>query len=74
MALFSNTGLPGSGKTEYLTYLAIRHYKRENNIVNRFMRKYIKKLNDKDIYVNNVYTDYWIGYNKLDNFDKDMLK
>lgn len=58
MALFSNTGLPGSGKTEYLTYLAVKHYKIENNIIRRFIRKYIKKLSDKDIYLNNVYTDY----------------
>lgn len=58
MALFSNCGLPGAGKTEYLTYLAVKHYKRENNIIRRFVRKYIKKLSDKDIYVNNVYTDY----------------
>ena len=56
MALSNNSGLPGSGKTEYLTYLALKHYKKENNIIKLLIRKYIKK--QKDIYVNNVYTDY----------------
>lgn len=56
MALSSNCGLPGSGKTELLTYLAVKHYKKENSLLRLWIRKYLKKLDD--IYVNNVYTDY----------------
>ena len=56
MALSSNCGLPGSGKTEFLTYLAVKHYKKENSLLRLWIRKYIRKLSD--IYVNNVYTDY----------------
>lgn len=56
MALSNNSGLPGSGKTEYLTYLALKHYKKENSLLRLLIRKYIKK--QENIYLNNVYTDY----------------
>lgn len=56
MALSANCGLPGAGKTEYLTYLAVQHYKKENSLLRLLIRKYIKR--QENIYVNNVYTDY----------------
>lgn len=54
MALFTNTGLPGAGKTEYLTYLAVKHYKRTNSFLNR----YIRRKRGLPEYINNVYSDY----------------
>lgn len=54
MALTTNTGLPGLGKTELLTYFSIKHYKRTNSLLNRYIRRK-KGLSE---YINNVYSDY----------------
>jgi len=47
-------GIPGSGKNVLATHIALKHFKRENNILKRAYRK----LTHKPIYYNNVYTTY----------------
>ena len=47
-------GIPGSGKNVLATHLALKHYKKENFILRRFIRV----LFHKPSYVNNVYTSY----------------
>lgn len=54
MGLHAICGLPGSGKTEAMTALAIKHYKRTN----RPFKRYIRKRHNLSEYVNNVYTNY----------------
>lgn len=54
MSLIANTGLPGRGKTEYLTYLALKHYKRTNSK----LRRYIRRKRNLEEWINNVYSDY----------------
>lgn len=63
MALFSNTGLPGVGKTEHTTLLALRHYNRTNNIIKKVVRYVLKR----PIIVNNVYSNYPILLDKKRN-------
>lgn len=48
------SGIPGSGKNVRATYLAKKHFKKENSL----LRKLIRKLLHKPIIVNNVYTTY----------------
>lgn len=50
----SINGLPGLGKNVYATYLAKKHFKRENNIIKRFLRR----LKHQELYINNVYSTY----------------
>ena len=47
-------GIPGSGKNVRATYLAKKHFKKQNNIV----RKIIRKIKHEPILVNNVYSTY----------------
>ena len=47
-------GIPGSGKNVRATYLAKKHFKKNNNII----RKIIRKLSHKDVIVNNIYSTY----------------
>lgn len=47
-------GLPGAGKNVYATYLAKKHFKKNNSVISRLIRM-VKK---EEIYVNNVYTTY----------------
>lgn len=54
------SGLPGLGKNVYATYLAKKHFKQENNPLKRFVRR----IKHKNIYVNNVYSTYPIILNK----------
>lgn len=55
------SGLPGSGKNVYATYLAKKHFKRENG----FIRRFIRKNNHEDEYYNNVYSTYPILLKKF---------
>ena len=48
------SGIPGSGKNVRATYLARKHFRKQNNIV----RKIIRKVKHEPILVNNVYTTY----------------
>ena len=48
------SGPPGMGKNVYATYLAKKHFRRENNPLKRLIRR----LKHQDIYINNVYTSY----------------
>lgn len=50
----SINGIPGSGKNVLATKLALKHYKRENNLLFRLIRK----LTHQEVLVNNVYTTY----------------
>lgn len=60
------SGLPGSGKNVRATYLAIKHYKKENNIV----KKIFRKLTHKELIVNNVYSTYPILLKKYSKKSK----
>ena len=55
-------GIPGSGKNVLATKLAIKHYKRENNI--------IRKILHQEIIVNNVYSTYPILLKKYSKRSK----
>uniref|UniRef100_A0AAU8B9Q0 ZOT protein n=1 Tax=Dulem virus 59 TaxID=3145770 RepID=A0AAU8B9Q0_9VIRU len=54
------SGLPGKGKNVYATYIAKKHFKRENSLFKQFIRR----LKHEELYVNNVYTTYPIILNK----------
>lgn len=54
------SGLPGKGKNVLATYLAKKHFRHENNILKRFIRR----LKHQELYINNVYTTYPIILNK----------
>lgn len=47
-------GIPGSGKNVRATYLAKKHFKKQNNII----RKIIRKIKHEPTLVNNVYSTY----------------
>lgn len=53
-------GLPGVGKNVYATYIAIKHYERTNNIINRLIRR----LGHNPIWINNIYSSYPILLDK----------
>lgn len=59
-------GIPGSGKNVLATYLAKVHFKKENNII----RKLIRKIKHEEVIVNNVYTSYPIRLKKYSKFSK----
>lgn len=59
-------GIPGSGKNVLATKLAIKHYKRENNII----RKIIRRILHQEIIVNNVYSTYPILLKKYSKRSK----
>lgn len=50
----SINGIPGSGKNVRATKLALKHFKKENNII----LKLIRKLTHQEVLVNNVYSTY----------------
>lgn len=54
------SGLPGSGKNVYATYLAKKHFQHENNLIQRLARS----IKHEDIFINNVYSNYPILLNK----------
>lgn len=60
MSVISINGLPGKGKTLTATALALNHYKSENNI----LKKVIRKIKKQDLIVNNVYSNYPILLDK----------
>ena len=47
-------GIPGSGKNVLATYLAKKHFKKENNVI----KKLVRKVLHQEVIVNNVYTTY----------------
>ena len=61
MAVIGLHGIPGSGKSVAATSIALKYYKKQNRILKKFIR-YIKK--EKEIIVNNIYTNYPICLNK----------
>lgn len=63
------SGIPGSGKNVLATHIALKHYKSENNIIRRFIRK----LRHEPTWVNNVYTSYPILLKKKPLFSKNKL-
>ena len=60
MSVISLNGLPGSGKTLTGTYLAIKHFKKYNT----GLKKFIRFLQRKPKIVNNVYSNYPILLDK----------
>ena len=63
------SGLPGSGKNVYVTYLSRKHFKRENNLIARIIRT----INHEPVYVNNVYTSYPVLLNKKHNIYSNLV-
>lgn len=63
------SGLPGSGKNVYATYLAKKHFKRENNPIKRLIRR----LKHQEIYINNVYSTYPIILHKKKHIYSNMI-
>lgn len=59
-------GIPGSGKNVLATHIALKHYKKENNILLRFIRR----LMHKPTIINNVYSTYPILLKKHFIFSK----
>ena len=53
-------GLPGVGKNVYATYLALRHYRKTNSLINRAIRR----IRHEEININNVYSSYPILLDK----------
>lgn len=58
--IISINGLPGMGKNVLATYLAKKHFKRENNPIKRFIRR----LKHQETYINNVYSSFPIILHK----------
>ena len=48
------SGIPGSGKNVRATYLAKKHYKRENI----FLKRIIRRILHRDVLINNIYSTY----------------
>ena len=65
----SISGLPGMGKNVFATYLAKKHYKKENNPILRLIRR----LKHEEIYINNVYTTYPILLDKRKNIYSNLV-
>lgn len=47
-------GIPGSGKNVLATHIALKHYKKENSLLLRIIRRVLRQ----PTYINNVYTSY----------------
>lgn len=60
------SGIPGSGKNVRATYLAKKHFKKQNNII----RKIVRKIKHEPILMNNVYTTYPILLKKYSRRSK----
>ena len=60
MSVISVNGLPGVGKTLISTHLALKHFKKENTILKRLFRK----IRKKEVWNNNVYSNFPILLNK----------
>lgn len=69
MSVISINGLPGKGKTLTSTMLALKHFKKENTFIKRTLRK-IKK---KEVYLNNVYSNFPICLNKRKNIYSNRI-
>ena len=63
------SGLPGSGKNVYATYLAKKHFARENNSFRRFIRR----LKHHDLLINNIYSNYPILLNKKKKIYSNLI-
>ena len=48
------SGIPGSGKNVRATYLAKKHFKKEN----RLLKRAIRRIMHREVLINNVYTSY----------------
>lgn len=59
-------GIPGSGKNVRATYLAKKHYKKNNNII----KKLIRKIKHEPIIQNNIYSTYPILLKKYSKRSK----
>lgn len=60
------SGIPGSGKNVRATYLAKKHFKKENSLI----RKLFRKLTHRPTLVNNVYSTYPILLKKYSKRSK----
>lgn len=59
-------GIPGSGKNVLATHLAIKHYKKENRLLHRIIRRILHQPS----WINNVYTSYPVRLKKYPFFSK----
>lgn len=60
MSVIAVCGLPGTGKTLFCTHIGCRHYKKDNKLLKRFIRK-IKREETK---VNGIFSNYPIRLKK----------
>ena len=60
MSVISINGLPGKGKTLLSTHLAIKHFKEQN----KFLHRFIRKLQRKEVIYNSVYSNFPILLDK----------
>lgn len=60
MSVISINGLPGKGKTLTGTMIALKHFRKENNII----KKIVRKIKKEEVILNNVYSNYPILLNK----------
>ena len=60
------SGIPGSGKNVRATYLALKHYKKEN----MFIKRCFRRIMHRDIWINNVYSTYPICLKKYSRWSK----
>ena len=67
--IISINGLPGMGKNVYATYLAKKSFKRDNILI----RRLIRRLKHKELYVNNIYSTFPIILNKKKNIYSNMV-
>lgn len=63
------SGLPGKGKNVFATYLAIKHFRHENSLINRAIRR----IKHQDTLINNVYSSYPILLNKKKNIYSNLV-
>ena len=62
-------GIPGSGKNVISTKIALSHYKKTNSPLKRLIRRILHK----EIWINNVYSTYPIFITKSKNKDKSKV-
>lgn len=85
--IFTLNGLPKKGKTAFATYYAVKHFKKQNNILVRFIKSIYKKeksesfkdyvsnlINKTKVLNNNVYSNYPILLNKKHKIYSNIIK
>ncbi len=69
MSVIGIHGIPGCGKTVAVSSICLKHFNKTNSKLKQFIR-YLRK---KDIYINNVYTNYPVLLNKKHNIYSNVI-